>query len=87
MAGRDKSVGWCQVETHSNVYYLPRAEFEPLTAKLRDRRGGWMFVEDVFGASRAFKMSSILDVSDWSPDAIALCDDALAEDRLTDPGE
>lgn len=87
MPGRDKSVGWCAVETTAASYLLPRAEFDRLSARLIDRKGGWHHTEDVFGRTVLFRLRDITDLVDTPPDALAALEAAAAEDRLAGTGE
>lgn len=79
---RDRSIGWCLVETNSATYLVPRDQFDALSAKLNDRRGGWHLTEDVFGRTALFRVRDITDLVDCPPDALEAIDKAAAEDRL-----
>lgn len=82
MPGRDKAVGWCLVETTSASYLLPRAEFDRLSARLLDRKGGWHHTEDVFGRTALFRLRDITDLVDHPPVCFPLLEAAATEDRL-----
>lgn len=80
--GRDRTKGWCLVETPTASYLLPRDQFDPLSAKLNDRRGGWHLSEDVFGRTVLFRVRDVTDLIDTPPEAIDALEAAQAEDRL-----
>jgi len=58
------------------VYFFPRSEYEGLAAIVENRKG-WVEREDVYGASRKFKIEDIGAISDCSPEALKL--EMLAE--------
>jgi hypothetical protein len=83
MTGRDKSVGWCEVETCTgDLYILPRAAFDDLETNLDKRRGGWASVTDVYGAEQRFLFREVRRLTSLSPEAIRIREQEEAEDRL-----
>ena len=87
MTGRDRSVGWCEVDTNGEVYYLPRAEYGRIETALNNRKGGWHEVTDVYGADQMFRLRDVIRLTDMTPAALRIRDAEEAEDRLLNGDE
>jgi hypothetical protein len=84
MTGRDRSVGWCFVETdYGRDYLLPRSEYDRLSALVTDRIG-WYSAVSVFGSSVMFRIADVRSLEDCSPASIAAAAIAQAEDENED---
>lgn len=85
MTGKEPGEGWCRILLDTGeMLYLPRGEYSRLDALLEARRGGWFTCDDVFGATRKFRLRDICTVADYPPEAVTL--EALAGDDIAEEG-